>query len=230
MSAAICHLPSGNTEALPLVQLRGQMRVDSRIIAAGLGQTHQHVRELIEKHARHFELFGVLRFETGKPAPGSTGGRPERFVLLTEDQCYFLLTLSRNTDRVVALKVKLVMAFRDARSRQVLHDGVYLPSYHALHDEVEELVRRAQEAGSLAGGEVFHCNVNRLANKVCGLARGQRERLTPAQRAVLTATQEVIRASLRRSHEAGQDHSTAYLAAKAAAASFAAASRLVLEE
>ena len=54
------------------------------------------------------------------------------------------------------------------------------------------MARRAREAGSMADECVFHVNVNvnKLANKVCGLASGQRDRLTSTQRAVLTTTQE----------------------------------------
>ncbi|WP_186214373.1 Rha family transcriptional regulator [Burkholderia gladioli] len=207
--------------ALQLHQSRGESRVDSRVLAEHLGNSHQHVRELLESYSNDFEALGVFRFETGKPPRGSLGGRPERYALLNEDQCYLLLTYSRNTDRVRALKLRLVIAFRDARSRQALHDGVYLPSYHALHDEVAEMARRAHEAGSMAGDEVFHCNANKLANKVCGLRAGERRSLNPTQRAILTATQEVIRASLHRSMVAGSDHRAAYRAAKAAAEEYA---------
>ncbi|WP_233343575.1 Rha family transcriptional regulator [Burkholderia cepacia] len=207
--------------ALTLHQSRGESRVDSRVLAEHLVNSHKHVRELLEDYSGDFEALGVLRFETAKPLPGSVGGRPERFALLNEDQCYLLLSYSRNTDRVRALKLRLVIAFRDARSRQALHDGVYLPSYHALHDEVAEMARRAHEAGSMAGDEVFHCNVNKLANKVCNLRAGERRSLNPTQRAILTATQEVIRASLRRSMAAGDDHRCAYRAAKLAAEEYA---------
>lgn len=214
--------------ALTLHQSRGESRVDSRVLAEHLGNSHKHVRELLESYGSDFEALGVLRFETAKPLAGSAGGRPERFALLNEDQCYLLLAYSRNTDRVRALKLRLVIAFRDARSRQALHDGVYLPSYHALHDEVAEMARRAHEAGSMAGDDVFHCNVNKLANKVCGLRAGERRSLNPTQRAILTATQEVIRASLQRSMGAGDDHRGAYRAAKQAAEEYASmASRLL---
>ena len=73
------------------------------------------------------------------------------------------------------------------------------------HGRLTEMARRAHEAGSMADKSVFHVNVNKLANKVCGLAFGQRDRLTSTQRAVLTTTQEIIRASLRRSMDAGDD-------------------------
>ena len=46
---------------------------------------------------------------------GQHGGGDARFALLNEDQAFFLLSLSRNTDRVVELKANLIMAFREAR-------------------------------------------------------------------------------------------------------------------
>ncbi|MDN7906232.1 Rha family transcriptional regulator [Burkholderia diffusa] len=210
---------------LHLHQSRGESRVDSRDLAYHLDIRHQHVRELIQDYVDDFRALGILRFETGEIRGR---GQPEKYCLLNEDQCYLLLTYSRNTDRVRALKLRLVIAFRDARSRQALHDGVYLPSYHALHDEVAEMARRAHEAGSMAGDEVFHCNVNKLANKVCGLRAGERRSLNPTQQTILTATQEVIRASLRRSMSADDNHREAYRAAKKAAEEYAAmASRLL---
>ncbi|MBN3848345.1 Rha family transcriptional regulator [Paraburkholderia sp. Ac-20342] len=214
--------------ALTLHQSRGESRVDSRDLAFHLDIQHESVARKLTDYEDDFSTLGVLRFEIGKPPLGALGGRPERYWLLNEDQCYLLLTYSRNTDRVRALKLRLVIAFRDARSRQALHDGVYLPSYHALHNEVAEMARRAHEAGSVAGDEVFHCNVNKLANKVCGLRAGERPALNSTQRAILTATQEVIRASLRRSMAAGDDHRSAYRAAKLAAEEYAAVARHLL--
>ncbi|MFJ1253826.1 phage antirepressor KilAC domain-containing protein [Cupriavidus sp. CuC1] len=102
--------------ALLLCHEHGDPRVDSRILAAHMGNEHKHVRELIEKYRSHFERFGVLLFETAKPLPGTAGGRPERFALLNEDQAYFQLTLVRNTPLVVDLKARLVLAFREARN------------------------------------------------------------------------------------------------------------------
>ncbi|MBN3788297.1 Rha family transcriptional regulator [Burkholderia sp. Ac-20353] len=210
-----------NNNALTLHESRGESRVDSRVIAAYLGQTHQHVRELIEDHRQHFERFGVLRFETGKPPRGSAGGRPERFALINEDQCYFLLSLSRNTERVVDLKARLVLAFREARERRNLADATYLPGYHALHDEVMALAKLAHDNGSMADDNVFHCNANKLVNTAAGISPGMRDRLTDSQRLMVINLQEVIRNAIRRAIAAGADHKAAYQQAKEAAASFA---------
>lgn len=98
-----------------LIQSKGEARADSRVLAEQLGVKAKNTLGLIERYLSNFERFGVVPFETEKPRAGTAGGRPERFALLNEDQCYFLLSLSRNTDRVVELKSSLIMAFREAR-------------------------------------------------------------------------------------------------------------------
>src|ERR1700692_3214374 len=86
-----------NDTALALHESRGEMRVDSRVLAQHLGNTHKHVRESLTDYADDFAEFGVLRFETAKPPKGTDGGRPEQYALLNEDQCYLLLAYSRNS-------------------------------------------------------------------------------------------------------------------------------------
>ncbi|MCS7729602.1 Rha family transcriptional regulator, partial [Pseudomonas aeruginosa] len=105
------------TDVIQLVQSAGEARVDSRVIAERLGVKHKNTIALIEKHTKHFARFGVVPFQTEKPSKGTHGGRPEKFSLLNEDQAYFLLSLTKNTVRVVELKANLVMAFRDARNQ-----------------------------------------------------------------------------------------------------------------
>ncbi|MBH1477329.1 Rha family transcriptional regulator [Bacillus velezensis] len=90
-------------------------RVDSRAIAEHLGTDHRSSFRLITRYVEGFKQLGLLRFEIAKPLEGSVGGRPQSYAQLNEDQCYFLLSLSRNTQRVVDLKVRLVQAFGDAR-------------------------------------------------------------------------------------------------------------------
>lgn len=96
----------------------GELVVDSRIVAERLGIEHRSFLETIDTYETQIqEAFGVLRFETAKPQ-GGLGGRPGRYFLLTEDQATFLMTLSRNTDEVVALKIELVQKF--SRAKQLL--------------------------------------------------------------------------------------------------------------
>ncbi len=108
-------LSCGNIVTVPLTQSQGEPRVDSRVLAEQLGTKHKSSVELIDKYADKIRRFGHLPFQTevGKRVQG--GGKAERFALLNEDQAFFLLALSRNTDRAVELKSSLVMAFREAR-------------------------------------------------------------------------------------------------------------------
>lgn len=101
-------------EVIHLVQVEQEARVDSREIAAQLGLKHVSTVRLIDRYAEKFRRHGILRFEIEKI---EGRGRPVRFALLSEDQCYFLLALSRNTGAVVDLKSELVRAFSEARKR-----------------------------------------------------------------------------------------------------------------
>ncbi|AMM15366.1 hypothetical protein AX768_03715 [Burkholderia sp. PAMC 28687] len=215
----------GNDTAVALHESRGEVRVDSRVFADHLGNAHQHVRELIEGYVADFETLGILRFQTGEI---HGRGQPERYALLNEDQCYLLLSYSRNTDRVRALKLKLVLAFRECRERRTLSDTQYLPGYHALHDEVMALAQIAHDHGSLAGNEVFHCNANKLVNKAAGISAGMRDQLSDTQRLMVTNLQVVMRNALHAAIKAGADHKEAYRQAKESALAFAqVASRLL---
>ena len=100
---------------IPLTRVGEEPRVDSRQLAEQLGNQHKNALALIERYLAKFAEFGVVPFQTEKPLVGTAGGRPERFALLNEDQAFFLLSLSHNTDRVVELKASLIMAFREAR-------------------------------------------------------------------------------------------------------------------
>lgn len=197
---------------LSVSTVKGEPRVDSRLLAARLGVQHQNTFELLKDYRADFEQLGVLRFETGKPSGGSAGGRPERFALLNEDQCYLLLTYSRNTAKVRELKVKLVKAFKEARLSRELTSTEYLPSYRALHDEIASLA-----AGSPNERHV-HSNVNKLVNKTVGISAGRRGALPMPAKSFLAVAQTVAANAM---HGAA-DHHEGYRRAKAALGGLAA--------
>ena len=90
-----------------------QLVVDSRLIAQELGIEHESFMRTIETNKTVTgQAFGILRFQIGKI---DGRGRPERYVLLTEDQATFLMTLSRNTPQVIECKLKLVLGFSRAK-------------------------------------------------------------------------------------------------------------------
>ena len=195
----------GHTYALVLTPRKGEMLIDSRLLANHLGNQHKAVSTMIERYADDFRSLGVLTFEMEKPG-NVKGGRPERFALLNEDQAYFLLVLSRNTSRAVALKARLVRAFREARQVAALHKTEYLPVYHQLHDHIHALA-----AGS-ANEKFVHMNVNRLVNKVAGVDAGERAKAPLHQQSLLTVAQTVAVAAM----SDAPDHHVGYQKAKEA--------------
>ncbi len=100
---------------IALTRVGGEPRVDSRQVAEQLGSKHKNTLELIDRYTEKFKGLGLLAFQTEARPGGQHGGGAVRFALLNEDQAFFLLTLSRNTERVVDLKASLILAFREAR-------------------------------------------------------------------------------------------------------------------
>lgn len=151
-------------------------RIDSRLLALNLGIKHQSMFELIKAHHADFEELGLLRFQTGE----RTGGRPERFAQLNEDQAYLVLTYSRNTVRVRELKVRMVKAFRAARHAAEIRLVEYSPAYHNFHDAIK------RRAGGSPNARWMHSNANRELNRIAGVQPGQRGKAGPLQQSLLT--------------------------------------------
>lgn len=194
MNAQGRHTPSHERQSghIALVLAKTESRIDSRVLSAHLGNRHKAVMALIERYAEQFKGFGQLPFqkEVGERAQG--GGNPERFALLNEDQAFFLLSLSRNSERVVKLKAKLVQAFREARQLVDQHRAEYLPTYHRLHEEVHGMA-----AGS-SNRHFVHANINKLINKTAGLEAGQRSSCSDLpQQAMLILAQAVATNALQ---------------------------------
>lgn len=192
-----------NDTALVLCTVKSEPRIDSRLMAQHLGNQHQHVRELLTDYADDFRELGILRFQTGEIRGR---GQPERYALLNEDQAYLLLTYSRNTKRVRELKVRLVRAFREARQAADLSTAEYLPTYHALHDEIQALAEHS------ANARFVHMNLNKLVNRAVGIGSGERQRLPVPHKSLVVVAQSVAASALRGAH----DHHQGYEQAKVA--------------
>ncbi len=100
---------------LTVHECKGVLVVDSRLIAIELGIKHgDWMRNIVKKYQNQAEqAFGGLRFQNG--VPDKPTGNPPQFVYLTEEQSIFFMTLSRNTEKVVQCKIKLVKAFSEAK-------------------------------------------------------------------------------------------------------------------
>lgn len=194
--------------SLALVIRSQAARIDTRLLAEHLKKKrHQDLFGLVKQYEGQLRALGKVLFETGA-STGSRTGQTERFALLTEDQAYFVLTLSRNTPTVVDLKLRLVQAFGEARRAAQMHGAEYLPTYHALHDQIHAL------AGGSPNERFVHMNVNKLVNKVAGIEAGQRARANIPQQSLLIVAQAVAAQAMGRApdHRAGfQQAKTALL-------------------
>lgn len=70
------------------VQITKQLesRIDSRQMAEMLDVQHDNFMQTLEKQESSLKELGVFLFQTGKPKKGSKGGRPEKYLLLNENQ------------------------------------------------------------------------------------------------------------------------------------------------
>ena len=98
-----------------LVQTQGQQAfTTSLIIAEGCdNRSHESTIKLIRKYQSSFEQLGQLDFKSDS-LTSYTGGKLTEYAILNEDQATFLITLFRNTPTVLAFKLNLVKAFRQA--------------------------------------------------------------------------------------------------------------------
>ena len=196
-STTQCSTAIAEPQDLTLTTTPTEARIDSRLLAQGFGNRHKAAMALIERYSDRFKRLGILPF---KKAVINGRGQPERYALLNEDQAYLLLSLSRNSDIVVNLKVKLVKAFGNARRAADIRKTEYLPGHHQLHDALHVLA-----AGSTNERHV-HINVNRLLNKFAGIEAGQRARAALPQQALLIVGQLVA----TNQAQGATDHHDAY--------------------
>lgn len=194
--------------------IKDESLVDSRIIATHLGNQHKHTLELIRSYQTQLETLGLLRFKTAKPQKGSKGGRPEIYALVNEDQCHFLLTLCTNSEQAVALKLKLVNAFKEMRE-SLASKVDYLPCYRECHEAISQLVR---ESGSETPEHFHHMNVEKMINKSLGIPSGERKHLPPYLRTAVSMAERLAGSHYHKAISAGGDHKKAYQDAKSAVA------------
>jgi phage regulator Rha-like protein len=190
-------------------------RIDSRLIAGGLGVSHHHLIEQIEKYSERLKFLGIVRFETEKLNSGR--GRPERIVYLNENQCYALVTLSKNTARAVDLKFALVMAFSEAREALASVTD-YLPNYREAHDNLAQLVRLH---GSSVHESIHHTNLEKMINKALRVPTGSRKQLPPATRSAIAVAERIASVACEQALHTGQDHKAAYQKAKTGVVNYA---------
>jgi len=193
-------------DQLTLTTTTTEARIDSRLLAKQLDNKHRHVMALLDKYLDVFKKHGHVSFKNADGERRQGGGKAERYALLNENQAYFLLNLSRNTEIVVALKSRLITAFSEARKAADMRRTEYLPGYHALHDGIHALA-----AGS-PNERFIHMNVNKLMNTLAGIGPGQRAEASLPTQSLLVVGQMMAAHAMR----AAPDAREGYKLAKAA--------------
>ena len=191
----------------------GELRADSRTFAPKMDIRHRQLMENIRKYQDKFEELGFLAFQT-EEIDGR--GQPEKYALLNEDQAYFMLTLSRNTDAVVSAKLALVKAFRKARSQIVNNDTARIEGKKARLEEtnaIKELVQYATDQGSQSA-KMYYVNITKMTNQILGIDAGQRDKLPPATIDRIRLAETMIDVTLRDGMRAGLHYKQIYALAK----------------
>jgi len=191
-------------------------RIDSCLIAVGLGVTHIHLVEQVDNYKVRLSTLGLVRFETEKVK--AKMGRPVRFIYLNENQCYALVTLSKNTERAVNLKFALVKAFSEAREA-IAANIDYLPGYREAHDNLAQLLRLHE---SSVPDRVHHVNLERMINAGLGIPPGSRQHLPPSTRSAVAIAERIASAAYEDALKTGQNHKIAYQKAKSDVLKYAA--------
>jgi phage regulator Rha-like protein len=131
------------TQFEPLVSVvSGEPLASSLVIARGMQARHKNMLELIRKHAASLEQFGPLAFETRVAKRPQGGGSPTEYAMLNEQQAALLISLMRNSDEVVAFKVRLIREFyrmRDALNQRT--QNLYQQLQALVAEEVSTQVR-----------------------------------------------------------------------------------------
>ena len=177
-----------------LVILKGNdVFTDSKVIAEGTGNKHKNVKELIIKYQAEMMDFGTLSVLNVE----STGGRPEQYYQLNEEQATFLITLLRNSTRVVAFKKELVRQFYEMR-RFILErqTSTWIETRQqgkltrkAETDVIKQLVEYAKSQGS-ENSDRLYMNYTKLANKMAGIKK--RDEATVSQLNNISLMENII--------------------------------------
>ena len=186
--------------AITLSTVKNESRVDSRILAEWLGNKHRTTFRVIRDYQAELEEHGKMCV---KNTP-SNAGQKERHALLNENQCFFILALSKNTPKVVQLKSAMVKAFGAAR-RAIADREKYLIDYNAMHASLKLL---AEENNTDQKWQ--HINYNKLINKTFGIKPGARSELDVHTLNLVAGAQALCEDWIARGRGLGMNHKEVY--------------------
>ena len=180
--------------------INNEFRVDSRLLAPELNHRHRTIFENILKYQDKFEEHGLLPFETEAVNNNDARGvKYQKYALLNEDQCYFLLTLMRNNDFVVDKKSKLVKAFRQAKNQVALRDMARIEGKAVRRtetDAIKALVEYATAKGS-SNAKMYYASITKMTNDLLGIESGMRDKLDHKQLQQIKVAETIVEMAIR---------------------------------
>lgn len=188
-----------------------EARVSHKEIAAMLDIEPRSAMQTLNDNRSDFEELGILRFQN---AVIKGRGQPEKVAYLNEDQCFLLLSHSKNTTASRRAKLNMVKAFKAARDALTQNEMQYLPMHHACHDSVHQIAMQARAQGSNTPEAMFHMNVEKLINKVFGFPPHMRDTLTPQQQTQVSMAYTIYEQSTQHVLSRGLPANDAYTLAK----------------
>lgn len=193
--------------------IKSEFRIDSRLLAPELNHRHRTIFESITKYQSKFEEHGLLTFKTEAVSSiNSRGVKYQKYALLNEDQCYFLLTLMRNNDFVVNKKSKLVKAFRQAKDQVALRDIARIEGKAVRRtetDAIKALVDYATAKGS-NNAKTYYASITMMTNKLLGIESGQRDQLDHKKLQQIKVAETIVEIAIRDGLAAGLNYKDIY--------------------
>lgn len=204
--------------------INNEFRIDSRLLAPELNHRHRTIFENILKYQDKFEEHGLLTFQTeAVNIKDARGVKYQKYALLNEDQCYFLLTLMRNNDFVVDKKSKLVKAFRQAKNQVALRDMARIEGKAVRRtetDAIKALVEYATANGS-SNAKMYYTNITRMTNSLLSIESGMRDNLDHKQLQQIKVAETIVEMAIRDGLNAGLDYKDIYKLCKERVSSIA---------
>lgn len=201
-----------------LVKIVGkEVFTDSMVIAQGTGNQHHAVRELIKRYKTDIEDFGTLLILNEK----STGGRPLELFQLNEEQATFVITLLKNSKKVVVFKKELVRQFYIMRNLLQEHNSLHWQNTRLESkssrlretDKIKEFIQYAKKHGS-QHADTYYITFSKLANKAVGISSKQREKASINQLNNLILIENIINRVIQIGIEEKVNYKSIYQACK----------------
>lgn len=157
---------------------------DSLVIAEGTNNSHKSVKNLISKYENELSSLGRVVFKK-EPFATNGGEQDVTYYELNEPQATFLMTLLRNTDKVVAFKLKLTKEFYRMRQFILEKQSAEWKESRAIgkktrRDETDvimsKLIPLAESQGSQNAGKLY-MTYSKLVNLTLEIKAGTRDDL-----------------------------------------------------